>query len=483
MSAISGQEYIKRIDRLKSNVWVNGEKVTGNISDHPSFKGIIKSQARLYDVQLHPNHRKKMTYPSPLTGHTVGASYLIPKSKEDLEFRRTMIKEWAKQSAGLMGRSPDYMNTALMAFAAGKERFGDYDTLWEQNVWNFYELAREQDLSFTHTFVNPQVNRSSFYFSEFEDDIIAAQVVDQNEDGIVIKGARLLATQGGMTDEMMVFPSGGGLTSDSLAYAFSIPSNAKGLKFICREPYSYRDSSYDHPLASRFDEIDSIVVFDHVTVPWNRVFFHNSKEMAQTLYTDTSFFPLILHQVITRRYAKLEFLLGLALLLVETIQIQEYEHVQGKISEIIISLETIKSLLESSELHSGPDKFGTWVPALDPLYVAATTFPTIYPRITDIIQLLGASGLASLPTEDDFASEIRPDLDLYLQSATLPAKERVQLYRLAWDYCMSAFGSRQTLYERFFFGDPIRLQGNLFKRYEREPYTNLVKEFLSKEDM
>ncbi|WP_246942418.1 4-hydroxyphenylacetate 3-monooxygenase, oxygenase component [Bacillus pinisoli] len=479
MSAISGKDYINRIDRLRANVWVNGEQVTGNISEHPSFKGIMNSQARLYDLQTNPDFRDKMTFSSPLTSHPVGASYLLPKSKEDLEFRRIMIKEWAKQSAGLMGRSPDYMNTAMTAFAAGKELFGEYNSTWEQNVWNFYEMAREQDLSFTHTFVNPQVNRSSFYFTEFEEDSIAAQVVDQHEEGIVVKGARLLATQGGITDEMMVFPSGGTLTSDSLAYAFSIPSNAKGLKFICREPYSYRNSTFDHPLASKYDEIDTIVVFDDVVVPWNRVFFHHNKELPQRLYTESSFFPLVLHQVVIRRLTKLEFLLGLALLLVETIQIQEYEHVQGKICEMITSLETVKALLESSELHSSPDKYGTWVPSYHPLYVAATIFPTIYPRMTEIIQLLGASGLASLPTEEDFDSEVKPDLDLYLRSATLPAKERVQLFRLAWDYCMSAFGSRQTLYERFFFGDPIRLQGNLFRKYDREPYTKLVQDFLT----
>jgi 4-hydroxyphenylacetate 3-monooxygenase len=138
---------------------VDGEKVTGNISDHPSFKGIIGSQAQLYDLQLHPNYRDKMTYLSPLTGQSVGASYLIPKTKDDLAFRRIMIQEWAKQSAGVMGRSPDYMNTALMTFAASKELFSEHNPKWEQNVWNFYETAREQDLSFTHTFVNPQVNR------------------------------------------------------------------------------------------------------------------------------------------------------------------------------------------------------------------------------------------------------------------------------------------------------------------------------------
>jgi 4-hydroxyphenylacetate 3-monooxygenase len=482
MPAISGREYINRINGLQSSVWVDGERVTGNISDHPAFKGTMKSQAQLYDLQYHPNYKNKMTFPSPLSGNAVGASYLIPKTKEDLEFRRNMIKEWAMQSAGVMGRSPDYMNTALMTFAASKELFGERNPKWEQNVWNFYELAREQDLTFTHTFVNPQVNRSSFYFPELEDDVIAAQVVDQNEEGIVVKGARLLATQGGITDEVIVFPSGGGLHSNSLAHAFSIPSNTPGLKFICREPFSYRSSSYDHPLSSRFDEIDTLVVFDNVLVPWNRVFFHDDLVLPQKLYTESSFFPLVLHQVATRRLAKVEFLLGLAGLLVETIQIQEYEHVQGKISEIIISLETNQALLQSSELNAKLDKYGTWIPDINPLYVAATNFPVIYPRITEILQQLGASGLVSIPTESDFTSDIRPDLDRYLHSATLPAIERVKLFRLAWDYCMSAFGSRQTLYERFFFGDPVKLQSNLFKSYERSKHMKLVEDFLSKNE-
>lgn len=482
MPAISGREYIDRINSLQSNVWIDGEKVHGKISEHRAFRGIIKSQAQLYDLQVHPNYKKKMTYISPLSGNSVGASYLIPKSKEDLEFRRYMIEEWAKHSGGVMGRSPDYMNTAFTAFAASKELFGERNPKWEQNIWNFYEMAREQDLSFTHTFVNPQVNRSAFYFPELDDKIIAAQVVDQHEEGIVIKGARLLATQGGITDEIMVFPSGAGLHSNSMAYAFSIPTNTKGLKFICREPYSYRASVYDHPLSTRFDEIDALVVFDNVLVPWNRIFFHDDIPLSGLLFSESSFFPLVLHQVTTRRLVKLQFLFGIAELLVQSIQIQDYEHVKSKMSEIIIHLETLKALLLSSEHSAQEDKFGTYLPDLTPLYAAATSFPLIYPRITEILQQLGASGLASLPTEGDFMSDIRPDLDRYLHSATLSAEDRVRLYRLAWDYCMSAFGSRQTLYERFFFGDPIKLQSNLYKGYDKTSYTKHVHDFLARRD-
>lgn len=118
MPAITGDQYIKRIDQLQSNVWIDGKQVTGNISEHPAFKGIMKSQAALYDLQHDSSLIEVMTYPSPLTGDRVSLSFLQPKSKEDLVKRREMAQQWAKLNNGLMGRSPDYMNTALTAFAS-----------------------------------------------------------------------------------------------------------------------------------------------------------------------------------------------------------------------------------------------------------------------------------------------------------------------------------------------------------------------------
>jgi 4-hydroxyphenylacetate 3-monooxygenase len=58
--------------------------------------------------------------------------------------------------------------------------------------------------------------------------------------------------------------------------------------------------------------------------------------------------------------------------------------------------------------------------------------------------------------------------------------ERIPLFRLAWDTAVSAFGSRQVLYERFFFGDPVRMAGALFQSHDRRPYMEMVREFLRK---
>lgn len=477
MPAVTGKQYIDRIDSLKPEIWLHGEKVNGKLSEHPAFKGVMNSQAKLYDIQNKESLADKMTFISPSTGSRVGLSFLQPRTKEDLEKRRLMIQEWAKTHAGMMGRSPDYMNTALMSFASAADIFTDKDRPFKQNLLNFFETARENDLCMTHSFVNPQVNRSALYF-EGKDRIVSARAVDSNKDGILIKGARLLATKGGMTDEVLIFPSGGKLADKSFAFAFSIPSNTPGLKFLCRESFAYRESSYDHPLGSRFEEMDTVLVFDDVLVPWERVFLFENLAIAEKIYAESSFFPLVIHQALSRQVVKTEFVLGVAELIAQTINITEYLHVQGKIAEIIAALESLKALLFVSEMDAKEDRWGIMAPSLSPLNAAITAFPRLYPRFMEILQLLGASGMVTIPTEKDFDSPIKEDLGQYLQGADKAARERVKAFRLAWDISMSAFGSRQTLYERFFFGDPLRLASNLYWQYDLDSCVDMVKDFL-----
>ncbi|SDI81984.1 4-hydroxyphenylacetate 3-monooxygenase, oxygenase component [Alteribacillus bidgolensis] len=478
MPACNGSTFLKRIRKLQAEVWIDGQRINGNICDHAAFKGLLKSKAKLFDLQMDLKNSGFMTYPSPLTGDLVGTSYLSPRSREDLEKRRLTTQEWAKTSGSMMGRSPDYINTALMALGTAWDAFQDKNNRGK-NLKNLYEHARENDLTFSHTFVSPQVNRSIGYYED-EDEPLSAQVIKEKKDGLVIKGARLLATQGGITDELLVLPVGGKFIKDSFVYAFSIPSNTPNLKFICRESFAYRDSQFDHPLGSRFEEMDTIVVFDNVLVPWERIFLYNNYTVAISMYKESNFYPFLLHQTAARQVVKIEFLLGAAQLLVDTINIGEYQHVQEKVSELIIGLETMKALLLSSEVEAKEDKRGTMIPSANPLYAAIITFSRLYPRFTEIIQLLGASGLISIPTEQDFNSTLKDDLNHYLQGAFCNGEEKTKIFRLAWDISTSAFGGRQTLYERFFFGDPVRLSTGLYNSYSKDLAVNLAKSLLDK---
>lgn len=484
LGAKTGKEYIDRVNQAQANVWINGKQVTGNISEHDAFKGVMKSQAELYDLQHQPGKREYMTYTSPSSGSRVGTSFIQPKTKEDLIIRRRMMQEWAVYTGGMMGRSPDYINVGIMAYGAAADMFGNQDERYKENMIRYYEYCRENDLSLTHTLIQPQVNRG-VSASKLNDPYIAARIKEKTDDGVVIKGARLLATQGGITDEIMVFPSTllkQGEEENPYAYAFSIPNNTPGLKFICRESFDYGRSSFDHPLGSRFEEMDTIVVFDDVVVPWDRVFALGDVNICNQAYNESNAVVHMTHQVVSKNIAKTEFVLGILELMAETINISQYQHIQEKISEVIIALETLKAYVAASEANAKLDQWGIMTPDFAPLNAARNYFPKIYPRFTEIMQLMGASGLMAIPTEEDFQSELRPDLDKYLQSANGDAYNRVKLYRLAWDVCMSAFGSRQTLYERFFFGDPVRMASALYNGYDKQKYVDRVKEFLERSE-
>ncbi|MCL1694973.1 MULTISPECIES: 4-hydroxyphenylacetate 3-monooxygenase, oxygenase component [unclassified Lysinibacillus] len=474
MPVITGQQYIDRIDALQTYISIDGKVVTGKVSEHPAFKGVMQSQARLFDLQNEKALLEKMTYVSPTSNKRVGMSFLQAETVEDLVKRRNATREWALSTHGLMGRSPDYMNTTLMALASVADYLKDKPNCFPQHLLKFYEYARENDLTMTHTFIEPQVNRKKFYFED-EDVTIAAKIVDKTSEGLVIKGARLLATQGGITDELLVISTNG--FDEGKGFAFSIPSNTKGLKFLCRQSFVGGDSTFDYPLSSRYEEMDAIVVFDNVVVPWERVFYYENVEVANSFLNVSGFQTYGLHQVLTRQIAKTEFVLGVVQSIVNTINIGEYQHVQQKVVDIIVALETMKALLLKSEIEATRDAFGFIRPDFSTVQVAIQIYPKVYPTFTEIVQLLGASGLMSIPSEKAFTAD-DGDLEHYLQSFQDGGEERVKKFRLAWDLTMSSFGTRQTLYERFFFGDSVRLAGALYKNYNREEYVKRVEDFL-----
>ncbi|WP_223553594.1 MULTISPECIES: 4-hydroxyphenylacetate 3-monooxygenase, oxygenase component [Lysinibacillus] len=478
MPVITGQQYIDRIDALQTYIYIDGKVVTGKVSEHPAFKGVMKSQARLFDLQNEKELLEKMTYVSPTSNKRVGMSFLQVATVEDLVKRRNAAREWALSTQGFMGRCPDYMNTTLMALASAADFLKDKPNCFPNHLLNFYEYARENDLTMTHTFIEPQVNRNRFYFED-DEVTIAAKIVDNTNEGLVIKGARLLATQGGITDELLVLSTNG--YDEGKGFGFSIPSNTKGLKFLCRQSFVGGESVFDHPLSSRFEEMDAIVVFDNVVVPWERVFYYGNVEVANNFMNVSGFQTYGLHQVLSRQIAKTEFVLGVVQSIVDTISIGDYQHVQQKVVDIIVSLETMKALLLKSEIEAKKDVFGFIRPDHPTLLVAIQIFPKVYPTFTEIIQLLGASGLMSIPSEKAFAAD-DGDLEHYLQSSQEGGEARVKKFRLAWDLTMSSFGTRQTLYERFFFGDPVRVATVLYKTYDRESLVNRVETFLKNEN-
>lgn len=484
MGARTGKQYLDKLGAMRPHITIDGEVVSENVAEHPAFKNVAQTYAKLFDMQHDPKYKDKLTYPSPTTGDPVNVSFLIPKTIEDLEKRRAGIQVWAEYSNGFLGRTGDYMNSSLTALAAAKKWFEQADPVYGERIQAYYEMARENDLLATHTLIPPQVNRS-VSGSEQLGGQLSARIVEERPDGIVIHGARMLATVAPIADELLVFPSTvlRGTPEDApYSYAFAIQNDAPGLRYLCRTSLHNGGSHFDEPLASRFEEMDAVVVFDNVFVPNERVFMLGHPELCNQFYTETGATALMTQQVVTRTIAKSEFFLGLATEIAEAIGIDGFLHIQDALAELVVDVEIGKALMRAAEVDAKVNEWGMMTPHWPTLNAARNWYPKISQRFPQIIRTFCASGLMALPGEADLASDALPDIELYLQGKSLTGPERVKLFKLAYDASISGFSSRQALYEYYFFGDPVRMAGALVNSYDKEPLQQRIRDFLARED-
>jgi len=482
MGARTGSEYLKGLQQSSAEIWLGDERIT-DVTSHPALRGCAQSMATLYDMQHTEDLRDEMTYPSPTTGDPVGLSFITPRTHEDLQRRSAMMFHWSRFSGGMLGRSSDYINVEIMAAAAAADFYHQNDPRFGENARNYYDYARENDLCMTHTLVNPQSNRALTASGHPSADV-ALRIVDENADGMVVRGARILATLGPLADEIMVFPSTvlkAASDTNSFAFAFTIPCGTPGMKLICRESLAYGESRVDHPLSSRFEEMDTIVVFDDVLVPWDRVFLKSDPELCSRHFPETGCLAHMAQQVAIKNTCKTEFVLGIACSIAEALGSNEFQHVQEKIAECMINLEIMRACLRASEADAKIDKWGVMAPDRAPLDAARNIFPKMYPRMIEILQLLSASSLMLIPPDSALDSPVAEDIDRYLAAANCTARDRIKLFRLAWDVACSAFAGRQVLYERFFFGDPVRMMSVLYRTYDKQPLMDRVDKFLGRD--
>ena len=134
MGARTGKEYIERLRASRRTVQLDGETLSSGIPDHPAFRGVVRSYAELYDMQHETELRDVLTYESPSSGDRVGMSFMVPRTIDDLLRRREAMKAWADHSFGMLGRTGDYLNSALMALSQAGPWFAQADPGFAENV-------------------------------------------------------------------------------------------------------------------------------------------------------------------------------------------------------------------------------------------------------------------------------------------------------------------------------------------------------------
>lgn len=479
----SGAQYLAGLQDGRE-VWSGGERID-DVTTHPATRRGAATLGRFLDRQLDDDVRDTVTYVDE-DGDRCAMAFMAPRSKDDVKARGRAYYEWATWSHGMFGRTPDYKNASLMSFATAKswldqgvERgMGQAD--FAANMQNYYDYVRKNDKVLTHTLVNPQKSHAVAKEGKYDDEV-ALHVVKETDAGIIVKGARLLATLGPLADEIEVFPSTllrGSEENIPFAFAFAIPINTPGLKLIARDTYDHGKSEFDAPLSSRFEEMDAVVIFNNVLVPWERLFMYREPLLCNQAFAATNAVVHMMHQVACGKLAKAEFMVGLMTAIAQSSGKDKDLHVKGQIAEVMMMTETVRALLYSAEEQAHEDQWGNFVPLRRPIDTSRNLFPKFYPRMVEILQLLGSSSLMATPAEADFSNALAGDVEQYFQLSNADSKDRVAMFRLAHDVCVSGFGNRQALYERFFFGPPAIMASGYFDLYDSQPYVDRVKAFL-----
>lgn len=459
-----GEDYLADISDGRS-VYMNGEVISEH-SQHPAFVAAISTIASLYDYQA--SNAELMTFETP-AGTKVNRAWELPASKELLVARAEAAYSWALQSMGWLGRSPDHVSAALSGMMTHIEVFEAYAPDRARALKSYFEYARERDLYLTYAIVNPQGDRSKSPGEHDRDPYHTLGVVKETDAGVVVRGAKMLATGAVLADELLVGvqnPLKPGI-DDRHALSFAIRLNAPGIKILSRVSYAEGKNSFDHPLSSRFDENDALVYFDDVLVPWERVFVYRDAAMCRRQFHATAAEVLMDTQSLARLTAKLHFLAGAACRMTEITGVNEFPAVREILAELACNATMIEGLFRG--LVHNPTQHGAfYIPDQRLLYMCQAVAQVVYPKVVEAIRKLAGGGVIMLPSHvSDLSNPETLSLIEKTQysTSTLPL-ERVRLMKLVWDAIGSEFASRHLQYEMFYSGPRFVALSRIYGAYD-----------------
>jgi 4-hydroxyphenylacetate 3-monooxygenase len=456
----TGAEYLERL-RDGREIWIYGERVK-DVTIHPAFRNTSRMIARLYDA-LHDPAKKDViaTETDTGSGGFTHKFYRSPRSLEDVVADRDAIAEWARLSYGWIGRSPDYKAAFLATLGANS---GFYEP-FEANAKFWYKKTQEEVSFVNHAIVNPPVDRNK-PLDEVKD--VYMHVVEEKDNGLVVSGAKVVATTSTLTHHNFIANNGAlPIQTKPFAFVCIIPTAAPGVKLFCRPPSEMtaatRGTPFDYPLSSRLDENDSILVFDRVFVPWENVFAYGDLDKVNNFFPRSGFLPRFMFQGCTRLAVKLDFICGLLLKAVEATGTKDFRGVQVQVGEVLAWRNLFWGLSEAMARNPTPWTDGYVLPNLEYGLSYRVMAHIAYPKIKEIIENVLASALIYMPSSalDFKVPELRPFLDQYTRGSNgYSAEDRIKLMKLMWDAVGSEFGGRHELYERNYFGDheSIRFQ-------------------------
>jgi aromatic ring hydroxylase len=421
----TSNEYLDSL-RDGRSVYYRGKRVD-DVTHHEILRIPVKHASMLYEFKQ--KFPELAVYHDPEMG-PVSAFYKIPHSVDDLLKRHELIKESTRYCNGVFNIVQAIGSDALFALFITASKSGD--RVFHERVQKYYRYVVENDLATAVAQTDVKGDRS-LRPHEQQDPDLYVRVVDSNDEGIIVCGAKAHTTQSVAANEIIFIPTRSMVEKDrDYAIAFAIPANTKGLKLVCRPVLEVEGlGREDAPISSQNLEIETLTILDHVFVPWERVFLFKdwglAGELANTFATYHRF------TAISYRSVMAELFIGAARLAARYNGIENAPHVREDIIEMILYREIMDVAAKAAAHYPLIDeKTGIAIP--NPLYTNSAKlysnkmFPNIVGALVDI-----AGGLTStLPTTDDLNSpEIRNYLVKYLQgSRKYTGEQRFKLLRL-----------------------------------------------------
>ena len=438
MAIKTPQEYIESLKDGRV-VYCNGERVE-DVTQHPTLKACRDWVAMDYVLNNDPRYRDLLTEPDE-DGERVSFALVPQRTKEDLMRLREVVKLWARvclgKPPGAKFVAKDGLNAVNVVSRQIDEKYG---TNYAANVDAYRTYLQKNDLSFALGLTDVKGDRSLHPSKQKQHQDFYVRIVEERDDGIIVRGAKTHISQAPLCNEILVAPCHAmGEEDKDYAVAFAAPLNSKGITMISAEPEVLEpDQQFDHPIASKVYINDATIIFDDVFIPNDRIFLKGEHEFAaETAYMFANFHRLSAE---TYKAMELELFTGAAYLMADYNGIKKASHVRDKLTWLTMYAEAVEVMGKAAcEYCVTQPEIGLVYP--NPMYanICKFYFADNWHQATKYIQDIAGGIVATAPSSKDFYNpETHDMIDKYFAGRDgVPTEHRLRLVKLVRDLTSS----------------------------------------------
>ena len=468
----SGDEYRESI-RDDREIWIDGEKVK-DVTTHPAFKPLIDIRARIYDLAHEEATRDVMTYVDDASGELCSIGSKPPVSKEDWYQKRASVDTVLSDVGGVVTRVGDETAGEMWSLYDGQAVLNEIDPQFSENIKRHVERTRLEDPFHVSANTDAKGNRAKWPTEQDPD--VLLRVVKETDAGIVVRGAKF-ETAAAYSNQAFVKPTiadWGNAPTSEYAVGFIADMNAKGLKFICRSGFAERDAR-DYPLSTRFDEVDTMIVFDDVLIPWEDVLFYRHTKAAQFIRATLHRYSALAYLQRYERWADL--LLGTAYLSAQQTGVKMHQGVRENIARIASYREMVNAHVTAAIETAQESPEGFLMPNQQILFSGRALASQMLPQIVHTVRDISGCQQSLLPSASTFDNpDVAGYLEKYFAVDDIPSSDRFKLLAFTRDLLNSDYATHRLTFQLFAQSPPFSHLLAIYNNYDFRDAANLVKE-------